>query len=159
MKTSLLAFVLVASPYIGACGGPSAPTYVSDLPADYAARFRQVRPCRSSTEHDLDHVTVFADDAAYGPYTGRTDPFPTGAVIVKPEYDLDDKDCSNNIIQWTVMTKLEEGSSPLTNSWRWQRIFSDKKVVKQDDRNCINCHADCAEYGYAFTCSAPPPPM
>ncbi|MEO6951035.1 MAG: cytochrome P460 family protein [Polyangia bacterium] len=140
------------------CGGPSAPKYVSGLPADYATTFKQVRPCRSSTEHNLDNVTVFTDDAAYIPYTGRMEPFPTGAVVVKPEYDIDDTDCSGNIIQWTVMVKLDNGTSPLTNDWRWQRIFADKKVVTQDDRNCINCHADCTDYGYAFTCSAPPAP-
>lgn len=153
---------LVGVALLGACHGSASIPPI--LPVDYAATYTQVRPCRSSTDHDLNHVTVFADPLALEPYMNRDNPFPEGAIVVKPQYSPNDKTCTGEIIQWTVMQKLADGSSFATDDWHWQRIDARKKVVMDDDVTCINCHTDCGGpnspnniYGYEYTCSATGP--
>lgn len=138
----------------GADGGPAAA-----FPADYLQSYTEVRDCRQSTEHDLNHVRVLAGPDALAAYQGRDQPFPVGAVVVKEEYALDDVTCSGDIVQWTVMQRLAEGSSPDTLDWTWQQVDPDRNVVGQDLARCIGCHTDCGTTengGYQGTCSQPP---
>jgi hypothetical protein len=154
-------FSLLSLAMLGAChpGGPNPPVYEPLLPANFADTYKQVRPCRNSTDHNLDNVTVLADPTAYGPYTTRTAPFPVGAVVVKQEHLMEDQDCTEAIVQWTVMVKLADGSSPATNDWTWQNIAFDRTVQTQNDMRCISCHAECGvpPNGYLGTCSSPTP--
>jgi Cytochrome P460 len=159
MRYATLLLLAVALSF-GAChSGPNTPVYLPLLPADFAATYKQVRPCRNSTDHDLNNVTVLADPNAYGPYTTRTDPFPVGAVVVKQEHLMEDQNCTEGIVQWTIMVKLEDGSSPSTNDWTWQNIAFDRTVQTQNDMRCISCHAGCGvpPNGYLGTCSSPTP--
>jgi hypothetical protein len=160
MRAILFGSVVV----LGACHGGT-PASMPILPVDYATTYTQVRPCRSSTDHDLDNVTVFADPTSLEPYQMRDNPFPEGSVVVKPQYSPNDTSCGGPIIQWTVMQKLATGSSPNTDDWHWQRITAQRKVITDNDITCINCHADCGGpnssdnvYGYLYTCSAPDMP-
>src|SRR5580704_3955066 len=84
------------------------------FPADYLDTYTQTRPCRSSAEHDLHNVTVFTSASATDPYTMRIAPFPTGAIVLKVEYNPTDMGCAGPIIEWTVMEQLPVGSSPAT---------------------------------------------
>jgi len=152
----LLPFALVA------CHGATSTKPI--LPVDYATTFTQVRPCRSSPDHDLNNVTVFADPLALEPYTNRDNPFPEGAIVVKPQYGPNDKSCASDIIQWTVMQKLgdADGGSFATDGWHWQRLDARRKLLTDNDTRCIDCHTDCGGpespnnfYGYQYTCSAP----
>ena len=133
-------------------GGPP-----SLLVASYAQTYTQVRPCRPSSDHNLNNVLVFADPLAAPAYTDRMEDFPAGATVLKEEHDIDDVDCTGPIVEYTLMQKLATGSSRLTIDWRWQSISPSDSVMTQDDKRCINCHADCGgpPYGYAGTCSAP----
>ncbi len=72
---------------------------------------------------------------------------------------MEDENCTEGIVQWTVMVKLADGSSPSTDDWTWQNIAFDRTVQTQNDQRCISCHTGCGvpPYGYLGTCSAPTP--
>ncbi len=127
---------------LAAChGGPNTPVYTPLLPADFAATYKEVRPCRNSTDHDTlnNNVTVLADPTAYGPYTTRTAPFPVGApVVVKQEHLMEDENCTEGIVQWTIMVKLADGSSPSTDDWTWQNIAFDRTRGANAERPALH---------------------
>ncbi len=124
---------------------------------DYAATYQEVRNCRWSLEHDLVRIRVLASPDAVTPYTGRGVPFPTGAIIIKEQYDEDDTSCSGPIVDYTVMQKLAEGSSPETLGWTWQKVDADHTTIKTDLERCTRCHTSCgvAPDGYDGTCALP----
>ncbi|MEQ9500086.1 MAG: cytochrome P460 family protein [Deltaproteobacteria bacterium] len=129
-----------------------------DFPADYAASYVEVRDCRTSGDHDLNYVRMLADPVALSPYENRDAPFPVGAVVIKEEYDFTDTDCSGAIKQWTVMTRLADGTAPAALDWRWQRVDADRNVVGVDTPRCYGCHTGCgveSEGGYEGTCAHP----
>lgn len=125
------------------------------FPADYA--YSEVRDCRSSGDHDLNHVRVLADAEALGPYNNRDVPFPTGAVVLKEEYDFADMTCSGPLKQWTVMVKMDPGSSEETLDWHWQRVDANRHVLDDNKHTCYACHSQCTESvgGYDYTCAMP----
>lgn len=133
-------------------GGPP-----PDFPADYAVSYVEVRNCRGSGDHDLHNIRILADPAALAPYQGRTEAFPEGAVVLKEEYDFGDTTCSGEILQWTVMRKLAEGSAPDMLGWAWQEVDAERRVVSEDEPRCIGCHQGCgmAPDGYDWTCAMP----
>jgi len=136
---------------LAACGTDGATPV---FPADYTATYALVRACRSSSDHDLHKIRVLADPAALAPYRDRIAEFPTGAIVLKEEYDFADGDCSGPVIEWTVMEKL-----PIADhlGWSWQRVDAKRAVVSEDDARCISCHTACGEPpdGYAGTCAVP----
>ena len=127
------------------------------FPDDYDASFTEVRACRASGDHDLHNVRILADPAALAPYRERMSAFPTGALVLKEEYDFGDVDCTGDILQWTVMRRLEAGSSPDTLDWSWQRVDLERRVLEPDAKRCISCHQGCgvAPDGYEGTCAVP----
>lgn len=128
-----------------------------DFPADYVDSYVEVRNCRGSGDHDLNNIRILADPSAAGPYQDRTTPFPVGSIVLKEEYDFGDLTCEGPIKQWTVMRKLEAGSSPETLDWAWQRVDLERKVVDQDAARCYGCHSPCVEPpdSYDGTCAVP----
>ena len=128
------------------------------FPASYADTYQEVRDCRKSGDHDLNHVRILADPAALAPYQDRADPFPEGAVVVKEEYDFADDTCSGDLVQWTVMSKMAEGAAPELLDWHWQTVDPDRNVVDDNSLRCAGCHSDCGAppVGYAGTCAQPP---
>lgn len=152
-----LAFVLATG--AGACGGGEEENGSATpvFPADYLDRYMEVRDCRQSADHSLVNVRMLADAAALGPYESRAEPFPVGAVVLKEEYAIGDADCQGDIEAWTVMQKLEEGSSPDTLDWAWQRVDMERNVTSQNDGRCTSCHRSCGvpPDGYAGTCAIP----
>ena len=156
MRAAALAFVLG----VVACGGggdDGGDDTTELFPAGYAASYTQVRPCRPSGDHDLNNVTVLADPSALAAYQQRDRAFPTGAVVLKAEYDFGDDTCTGPVQLWTVMVRQPAGSSPDTLDWHWQKVGADRKVVTDDEPRCIGCHTTCgvAPDGYAGTCSIP----
>lgn len=139
---------------VGACGTDSpAPIFRTD----YAASYTKVRDCRASADHDLNNVLVLADPLALEPYQMRDRPFPTGAVVLKEEYDFSDVTCTGPIKLWTVMVQLAPGSSPATQDWHWQKVDAGRGVVTDNEPRCYSCHATCGvpPDGYLGTCSMP----
>ena len=127
------------------------------FPADYRSTFSEGRNCRRSSDHDLHYVHIYADDAALGPYVDRDALFPEGATLVKEEHDFADDTCSGEILQWTVMVRLAEGTGLDTGEWRWQRVDKGRKVVSEDDPLCFGCHDECVQPDfYEFTCAVLP---
>lgn len=129
-----------------------------DFPEDYAEGYTEVRGCRGSGDHDLHNIRILVDPSGREAYEGRTVPFPEGAVVLKEEYDFGDLACEGEILQWTTMRKLAEGSSPDTLGWAWQTVDAERRVVDEDLPRCIGCHQGCgvAPDGYDWTCSIPP---
>lgn len=127
------------------------------FPEDYEATYTEVRNCRGSGDHDLNNIRILVDPAARTPYEGRAEPFPTGAVVIKEEYDFGDTTCSGALKQWTVMRKRPSGTAPETLGWEWQQVDAERRVVDEDPPRCINCHQGCgvAPDGYDWTCSIP----
>jgi hypothetical protein len=150
---------------LAACGGGGdvgddeidAPGAMPLFPADYAATYQQVRACRYSLEHDLRRVRVLASPEAMAAYTGRTAPFPAGAIVLKEEYADSDTACAGAIVSFTVMQKLAAGSSPATLDWHWQEVSPDRRDVNEDNRSCVGCHTRCGKppEGYDGTCAVP----
>ncbi len=147
--------VVLTLSLLGACSSGVDP--VAEFPAAYLNTYTQTRGCRSSPDHDLNHVTVLVDPAALEPYMNRVSAFPVGAVVLKPEFDYSDPDCTGTPIEWTVMVKLAPGSSPDTLDWHWQRINGDRSVRTDDEPRCYGCHTGCTTStdGYDHTCSVP----
>jgi hypothetical protein len=148
----LLALGLAGCPGDDGDDGPA-----PDFPADYASSYVEVRNCRGSGDHDLNTIRILADPAARAAYEGRAVPFPAGAVVLKEEYGFGDTTCSGEIVQWTVMRKLDEGSSPETLGWAWQKVDAERRVVSEDEPRCIGCHQGCGvgPDGYDWTCAVP----
>ncbi|HUS28443.1 MAG TPA: cytochrome P460 family protein [Kofleriaceae bacterium] len=141
---------LYALLFMCACGSDPTPL----IEKGYASSFTEVRNCRSSSDHDLHRIRVVADGASLDPYLTRATPFPLGATIVKEEYDFADTACAGDILEWTVMQRID-------GDWRWQRLEpgngADLRVKSDDDARCINCHATCGAPpdGYEGTCTVP----
>jgi hypothetical protein len=154
---SILAAALLSSTML-ACGDDGGETVDQALfPADYAATYQQVRNCRNSLDHDLHRIRVLASPEAMAAYTGRTAPFPTGAIVLKEEYESSDTTCAGPVVQWTVMQKLPAGSAPTSLDWTWQEIDADRQMTDKDIKRCVGCHSDCgkAPEGYDGTCTVP----
>ena len=149
---ALLAAGLLAG-LLAACGDEAEPAL---FPEDYAATYQEVRDCRFSLEHDLTRMRVLAAPDAMAMYQARTAPFPAGAVVIKPQYNSTDMTCSE-ILYFTVMQKLEPGSSPDTLDWAWQKVGPDMKPMETDVQRCIACHTGCGKppEGHDGTCAAP----
>ena len=136
--------------FLTACGADATPL----IAEDYARSYTEVRNCRSSSDHDLHKIRVLADPTARDPYTTRTSLFPLGAILVKEEYDFADSNCTGDIINWTVMQRID-------GDWRWQKLEPDggdgMRVVSENDERCINCHSQCGvgPDGYEGTCAVP----
>jgi hypothetical protein len=135
-------------------GGPGPPPL---FPEDYAATYQEVRNCRLSLEHNLVRMRVFAAPDAITAYTGRLAPFPTGAVILKEEHVDDGTPCNGKLKGFTVMQKLDVGSSPDTLDWSWQEVDAERRVLSIDVKRCTTCHTMCGKppAGYDGTCTEP----
>ena len=149
MRGVVLAVLLVA------CGPDDGAAPV--FPDDYAATYQEVRGCRFSLDHDLIRIRVLASPDALTPYTGRIQPFPTGAILLKEQYADSDTRCEGPIVDFTVMAKLDVGSSPATLDWTWQKVGPDHQTVDTDIKACTQCHDSCgkAPEGYDGTCTMP----
>ena len=138
------------------CGDPEPePSATAAFPADYAGSYVEVRDCRKSADHELEHIRVLADPAALEPYRNRSGEFPGGAVVLKEQYEASDDTCSGPISQWTVMQKDTSTSDRL--GWSWQRVDADRCVVETNTPSCVSCHSACSagSIGYDGTCAEP----
>ena len=149
--------VVITLLVVTGCPGDDEPDIAPLFPADYDASYVEVRNCRNSGDHSLHSIRILVDPAARTPYEGRVEPFPVGAVVLKEEYDFGDTTCEGELLTWTVMQKLETGSSPDTLDWAWQTVDPDRVVVDEDEPRCIACHTGCgvAPDGYDGTCAMP----
>jgi hypothetical protein len=163
---ALLAALVVALA-AGACGDDDGGTDGAPpdaapeplFPVDYATDWTPVRDCRSSTSHDFHLIKVWADPQAAAPYLERDAPFPVGSVVLKEEFDIGDTECAGDIVEWTVMKRLEEGSTPAEQlDWFWQELDENRQVISQNEGRCFGCHDDCDGNpvdSYENTCAVP----
>jgi len=131
------------------------PVETTLFPADYADTFVEVRDCRMSIEH-VRHVRILADPAALEPYRDREATFPEGAVVLKEEYEYG-TDCDGELLGWTVMVRLTEGTGDDQLGWLWEETDAERNVLETDGQQCIDCHNICgdAPEGYEGTCAVP----
>ena len=125
-RATLAALIAAASLGAAGCDDDGEPAL---FPADYAATYQEVRNCRFSLEHDLMRIRVLAAPDALAVYTGRTGPFPEGAVVLKEEYADTDTACAGPIVSFTAMQKLPAGASPATLDWTWQETDARRKTL------------------------------
>lgn len=152
-RARTLRALALAATLTSACDDPAVPLF----PTDYAATYTEVRGCRASADHDLLRIKVRVSPDALDAYQLRDRPFPTGAIVLKEEFDFGDEACTGPITQWTVMEQLSVGSAPGTLDWRWQKVNDQRAVVSDDDDRCISCHEACGAGpdGYLGTCAVP----
>jgi hypothetical protein len=147
---------LAAACVLVACSGddtveptPPAPLF----PTDFQETYKEARDCRFSHDHELRSIRVFADDAAYDSYVNWSKPYPPGATLVKLEYD--DTSCEN-LIGYSVMQRLVEGSAANEYDWAWQKLDAKRRVERSADipERCVTCHEyHCRPpYGYFVAC-------
>jgi hypothetical protein len=127
------------------------------VPEDYAATFVEVRDCRLSIDHELEHVRVLAPPDVAAVYTARAGDFGDGALIVKERHAADD--CSDAPIGYAAMRR-GAGYWEVGGDWHWQLLDADFRV-DEDGRveRCATCHAICGtgpEGGFDWTCAMPP---
>lgn len=141
-----VAIVLVAA----GCGEdtPARPLFASN----YGITYAKVRDCRSSTEHGLVNVTVWATPRpSADAYRNGTYPFDVGTILLKEEWA--DGACTEPVA-WTVMRKEAPGYDPGNGDWRWQRVVGQDRKVVEDGRvpACVSCHKNtCPERDFACT--------
>jgi hypothetical protein len=142
--------VVIGLAVLVACSDGAEPVF----PATFAGSYVEVRDCRSSSEHELHRIRVLADPAAQPAYAGRSEPFPTDAIVLKIEYDFADTSCAGSAIEYTAMRKTA-GEARL--GWQWQRVTVDRDVESENDPRCITCHTACGvpPDGYLGTCAVP----
>ncbi|MBN8612248.1 MAG: hypothetical protein J0L92_16760 [Deltaproteobacteria bacterium] len=157
---AMLSSLALSTVLLGGCPSPSEP-----FPTDYETRWREARtPCVLSHDHELRYVRVFADDAAFLPYTTGTGTFTPGATLLKAEYD--DPACTE-LLSYVLMVKLEPGTTPPEeHDWTWQRFDPDRTEIHDPrfiPQTCLDCHDyHCAAppYGHDYTCTpGAPEPM
>jgi hypothetical protein len=102
-------------------------------------------------------IRVVASPDAVTPNRGRTAAFPTGAIVLKEQYHDSDTTCAGPIVDFTVMQKLDVGSSPETLDWHWQKVDTNLRTIETDIMRCTRCHTSCgvAPEGYDGTCAVP----
>lgn len=127
------------------------------FPDDYVSSYVEVRNCRPSGDHNLNNIRILADPRALVPYQDRTTNFPEGAVVLKEEYEFDDRECADDVKQWTVMRRLADGTEPAALDWDWQTVDATGSVVEANTPQCFGCHSGCgvAPEGFDGTCAVP----
>jgi hypothetical protein len=138
---------------LGACSDEAEPRPEPIFPADFAGSWQEARSCRFSHDHELRTIRVFADVAAFGPYTTWSASYPAGATIVKIEYD--DEACTK-LVGYSAMQKLESGADTERGDWLWQKLDAKRSVKTDRDipGRCLDCHAyHCrSPYGFDLAC-------
>ena len=127
------------------------------FPADYELEYVEVRNCRQSGDHDLNNIRILADPTGVASYQDRLETFPVGAVVLKEEYEFDDRDCEGPVKQWTVMQRLPDGVNPTALDWDWQKVDATGRVVEENTPLCYGCHTGCGfePDGFDGTCTVP----
>jgi hypothetical protein len=151
-RIGLLSLALIACSDDGSSGEPPV------FPETYAATYQEVRNCRYSLDHDLRRIRVLSSPEALAAYTGRVEPFPVGAIVLKVEYDADDTACAMSPIGFTAMQKLADGTDTALLDWKWQELDGDRKVIANPGTGCAQCHKTCGKppEGYGGTCTTLP---
>ena len=137
---------------LAAVGCDPAPP-ISLLPADYPARFVEVRDCRSSVEHGLSHIVVKVDASLADRYNAGPYPFDPGALVVKEEFS--DAACST-LIGIALMSKQSPGFDPRFGDWHWQGLDAARAVSEDGPLpRCATCHTAAACRRRDFVCADP----
>jgi len=127
-------------------------------PADWRTSYVEVRGCRASPDHDLEHVALWIDPASQAkwdtcvdafPEGGSTcaDPFPDGATFLKPQFS--DPACTQ-LVRLSI-AKKDAARFASSGGWHWQEVLVDgagREAVSKDGDvpRCSGCHALCDGY-------------
>lgn len=125
--------------------GDVAPPASDWFPADWAARWTQVRDCRFSIEHDGRSITVWASPEGASAYRDGRYPLPEGTVLIKPLYA--DGRCGE--LEGFAVMRKEEGA------WQWKLTDAQRRpMTPERPGSCVGCHVACTE-GRDLTCTDP----
>ena len=131
----------------------------SIVPEDWETSLVEIRDCRSAPYHNLEHVRLLVDEASIDMFETCTadpdacgEPFPEGALFVKPQYD--DPDCTE-LVRISATRREHAASAPGEDGWRWQELDASGSVTQDGQpASCVNCHDQCA--GYDTRCAMDP---
>ena len=142
------------------CEPPPAPLFGLEA---IGTELVEVLPCRSSHDHELRHVRIFADPVAAQIYErcvlGSTGPcpdsgFPADSLFLKLEYEL--AGCADDeLLSYTATLRLEDGAYPEGLDWHWQRCSPQLRVEEDGaPARCLGCHTEhCAPpHGFDLRC-------
>ena len=152
-----LVLLLITGASCGPGGDDDDMKEMPPFPDDYRTSYTEVRDCRKSGDHNLNNIRVLAGPTALDAYQNRTVSFPVDSVVIKEEFDFSDLDCTGEVILWTVMQRLPEGSSASTLDWTWYQVDRDRNITSKNFSACIGCHTGCGNPpdGYQGTCAVP----
>jgi hypothetical protein len=156
IRTTIAFASLAFSIGVAGCGDSTTDSQGEPLfPADVEVSYSEVRDCRRSADHDLNHVRIVVNDVALGPYMERDRLFPQGASIVKLEYA--DPECTD-LVGFTSMVRDALATDRGPGDWVWQRVDADRRVERSGAlTDCILCHQSCGvpPEGHDWTCAVP----
>jgi hypothetical protein len=142
-KVSIFASLVVALA-LAACKPDPEPGPEPLIDDPELAGLVEIIECKTSQEHDLSFVQVFADPHSAALYQtcvveqDCSEPFPPGSLFVKREYKL--PDCVE-LRGYTVSLKRDADEYPDGRDWHWQAL-DEELVVTQDGAptSCVACH-------------------
>jgi hypothetical protein len=152
------AIIVCLTAFLGtACGSGDDVDIEPLFPTNYESTYLEVRNCRQSGDHDLNNIRILADPTGVASYRDRLENFPVGAIVLKEEYEFDDRDCTGPVKQWTVMQRLPDDVNPSALDWDWQKVAGTGRVVEENTPLCYGCHTGCgfAPDGFDGTCTVP----
>jgi hypothetical protein len=131
----------------------------SIVPEDWETSLVEIRDCRLGPEHGLEFIRLLVDPGSVDSFETCTadpdacsEPFPAGALFVKPQYA--DQDCTE-LVRISATLREHAASSPGGEGWRWQEIDVDGRVeIDGQPASCTSCHDHCA--GFDTRCAMDP---
>jgi hypothetical protein len=149
-----VACVVVLAAWLGGCDG-SEPI----ISEDWESSLVEIRDCRLGPEHGLEFVRLLVDEGSVDQFETCTadpeacsEPFPEGALFVKPQYA--DQDCTE-LVRISATMREVAASSPGNEGWRWQELDADRRVELDGQPSaCTSCHDHCA--GFDTRCAMDP---
>lgn len=116
---------------------------------EWASTYVELRGCRLSIEHELEHIRVLADPATAAQFGACLDaepgpdcdqPFSEGAVLLKAQYR--DDDCTD-LLGFTAVRRQADAPAA-GGGWRWQAVEPDGAVTLDGaPPSCVGCHQTC----------------
>jgi hypothetical protein len=155
MRVALRALI-VASLALAAAGCDGSEPIVSE---GWESSLVEIRDCRLGVEHDLEFVRLFVDPGSVEAFEACTvdpdacsDPFPEGALFVKPQYA--DDGCTE-LVRVSATLREHAASAPGHEGWRWQELDADLRVTLDGQpAACTSCHDHCT--GFDTRCAMDP---
>lgn len=131
---------------------------------NFRATYKKVASCKKSAHPQADYIETWMSPAGKATWDAMavqlanqdtsTVVFPEDTVFVKAQFE--DSACED-LVNFTVMKKLKEGTATKYGDWKWQFVGDDGACFNCDAAtDCSGCHSGCKPA--PFMCTNPQPP-